>query len=343
MILKLIEMKTKTLFFSALLIMFSVVSNGQISKFLKNRANNAANVVERAAAKTVDKEVESAVQKKADNIADSINKNNSSNQNQGQGNQRQGGVNLGKFFSGKVDIKYSEEYDFTSRLWMQTESYEKKDVVKVDLYMYSNSSRPVVAMETKALSDEKGNTTPVTSEWVMDGENKCFLLLTDSNGTKMGIISSFNEEKTTQTQPDAKTVNQPNEKPSYQPKENPSQRITPTGFTKTGNTRMIAGYRCEEYSYTDPDNKTTGKLWFTKDANLKIDKRGWQRTGLGAYYSYAGFGEGIILATEAYDENGKLTMKSETKEINSNYPHSISVKGYALRQMNLNLGQTEQK
>jgi hypothetical protein len=26
-------------------------------------------------------------------------------------------------------------------------------------------------------------------------------------------------------------------------------------------------------------------------------------------------------------------MKSETKEINENYPHSISVKGYSLRQM----------
>jgi hypothetical protein len=200
-------------------------------------------------------------------------------------------------------------------------------------------------METKSISNEKGNTTPVSSEWIMDGENKCFIILTDDNGTKMGIISSVNEENKSQTQPDTKPAYQPEEKQAYQPNEIPSQRITPTGFTKTGNTRVIAGYRCDEYSYTDPENKVTGKLWFTKDTNLKIDKQSWQKTGMGAYYGYAGFGEGIILATESYDVNEKLTMKSETKEINPNYNHSISTRGYALRQLNLNLnqGQSEKK
>jgi hypothetical protein len=324
-------MKARTLFIVASLIMLPVVSNGQISRFLKNRANNAANVVERAAAKEVDKEVESAVQKKADKIADSINKH----------NEKQGGLNMSKLFSGKVDIKYNDEYNFTSRLWMQTESYEKKDVAIVDLFIYSNSSQPIVGMETKSISNEKGKSTPVSSEWIMDGENKCFIILTDADGSKMGIISSVNEENNAPTQPDVKPANKPDEKPVYQPNEIPSQRINPTGFTKTGNTRVIAGYRCDEYSYTDPENKVTGKLWFTKDANLKIDKRGWQKTGMGAYYGYAGFGEGIILATESYDENGKLTMKSETKEINPNYSHSISTKGYTLRQLNLNLTQAQ--
>lgn len=57
---------------------------------------------------------------------------------------------------------------------------------------------------------------------------------------------------------------------------------------------------------------------------------------MAAYYGYAGFEGGIILANEAYDKNGKLTMKSETKEINPDFNHSISVKGYSLRQMNQN-------
>jgi len=61
-----------------------------------------------------------------------------------------------------------------------------------------------------------------------------------------------------------------------------------------------------------------------------------KKTGMGTYYGYAGFEGGIILANEAYDDKGKLTMKSETKEINPVFSHSISTKGYALRQMNLN-------
>jgi hypothetical protein len=60
---------------------------------------------------------------------------------------------------------------------------------------------------------------------------------------------------------------------------------------------------------------------------------------MGSYYGYPGFEGGILLANETYDEKGKLTMKSETKEINPNFAHSITVQGYPLRQMNLNQGQ----
>jgi hypothetical protein len=232
-------------------------------------------------------------------------------------------MNLGGLFGGKVDLKYNDEYSFTSRLYMQTESYDKKDVVKMDMYMYYSSTSPSIGMETKSITDAEGTTSSVPSQMVMDGENKCFIILTDMGNTKMGIISPIPDENTAQTGPDGKPV----------------QKSTPTNFVKTGNTRVIAGYKCDEYTYQNADDKTTGKVWFTKDANLNIDRRGWQRTGMGAYYGYAGFEGGILLANEAYDKNGKLTMKSETKEISPNFPHSITVKGYALRQMNLNQGQ----
>jgi hypothetical protein len=190
----------------------------------------------------------------------------------------------------------------------------------MDLFMYYSANSPSIGMETKSITDEQGKTTPLTSSMVMDAENKCFIALTDMNDTKMGIISQMSDSA--QTQPDGKPA-----------------KNTPTNFTKTGNTKVIAGYKCDEYTYTDSEIKSSGKVWFTKDANLKIDKRGWQRTGMGAYYGYAGFEGGIILANEAYDNKGKLTQKSETKEILPNFAHTITVKGYALRQVNINQGQ----
>ena len=54
--------------------------------------------------------------------------------------------------------------------------------------------------------------------------------------------------------------------------------IPPT-FTKTGNTKKIAGYKCDEYNYIDADDKTTSKVWFSKDANLKIDKQRMEKAG----------------------------------------------------------------
>jgi hypothetical protein len=306
--------------------MITGISNAQIGKFIKNQASKAATIVNREAEKEANRKADSVAQANAEraaketskNIENDINKNNQSGKTEEQGNQSQGGIDLGKLMGGKVDLKYNEEYNFTSRLYMQTESYDKKDVLKMDLYMYFSVNSPRVGMETKSISNGQDNSSGVTSSMVMDGENKCFIILTDLNGTKMGIISP---------------VQDPN---SSQPESKTGQKSTTPVFTKTGNTRVIAGYKCDEYSYKNADDKSTGKVWFTKEANLNIDKRGWQQTGLSAYYGYAGFEGGLIMANEAYNESGKLTMKSETKEINPDFAHSISVKGYSLRQMNLN-------
>jgi hypothetical protein len=320
-------MKTRALLFFALLILMTATSNAQFGSFIKNQAAKAANAAARESEKEANRRADSAIQKNAERAAketaDKIERDSKANKTEEQGNQSQGGMDLGKFLGGKVDLKYNEEYSFTSRLYMQTETYDKKEVLKMDLFMFFSAKSPSVGMETKSLTDGQGNDTPIASTMVMDGENKCFIILTDINGTKMGIISAIPDEKTAQTQPDGKPV----------------QKVTPTEFTKTGNTKVIAGYKCDEYSYKNTENKTTGKVWFTKEANLKIDKRGWQNTGMAAYYGYTGFNDGIILANESYDEKGKLTMKSETKEINPSFNHSISVKGYSLRQMNLNQSQ----
>lgn len=229
-----------------------------------------------------------------------------------------GQVDLGGLFANKVTLKYKDDYQFTSRIYMVSETYDKDDVMKMDMYMFYNAGTPHIGVETQTLTDEE-NSTAVQAKMVMDGENKVFVILTDVNGMKMGMISEITEENTNIVGPDGKPVK------NYKP---------PT-FTKTGNTKVIAGYKCEEYTYKAED-KTSGKVWFTNDADLKIDRRGWNNSSLSYYYGSNQFNNGIILATESYDEKGKLQMKSETKEINKNFPHSISTKGYSLRQMNVN-------
>jgi hypothetical protein len=330
-------MKTRALFLLVALIMIlPAASNGQVGNLLKNKLNKVVKAGTKTADKEINKEIDTAVEKGVldarDKAATRVENN---RQNDGQpsqeegteatdkGNQSKGGAGFGKLFGNKVDLKYKEEYGFTSRIYMQTETYDKKDVMKMDFFMYYSTSNPSVGVETKTISNTEGEVAPVSALMVMDGENKCFLMLTDVNGMKMGMISAIPDENTAQPAPDGKQA----------------KKDTPPTFTKTGNSRIIAGYKCDEYSYADPDDKTTGKVWFTKAADLKIDKRGWQNSGMSAYYGNPDFNEGIILANESYDEKGKLTMKSETKEINPNFPHSISIKGYSLRQMNMNQGQ----
>lgn len=227
------------------------------------------------------------------------------------------GAAFSGLFGNKVTLKYKDDYPFTSRIHMVTETYDKKEVTKMDFYMFYSATTPSVGIETQTITDQE-NQTEVNAKMIMDGENKVFLMLTDINGMKMGTISEIPEENSTVVGPDGKPVK------NYKP---------PT-FTKTGNTRVIAGYKCDEYTYKD-EEKNSGKVWFTKDAKLKIDKRGWNSSSMSYYYGSDQFNDGIIMANEAYDEKGKIQSKSETVEINENFPHNISSAGYTLRQMNI--------
>ncbi|MGC1390406.1 MAG: hypothetical protein WA816_05170 [Bacteroidales bacterium] len=323
-------MKTRTLLFAALLTVSPAVSYGQLGNLLKRNTskvlNTAGEEASKDAIKQVDKVVEKKLEKMVDNAISSSNGNSKDNQKQGMG--------LGKMFSNKVDIKYNEDYNFSSRVYIETESFDKKETSKADLYLYFNSESPTLGIETMSNNSGKDNSGPETSTILMDGENKCFLLLLDENGTKMGVITAINEDNPVHP-------NQPQPQPQLQTEDKTVQNAPPldykpVSFIKTGSTRIIAGYRCDEYSYTDPDNKTKGNVWFTKDMDLKIDKRGWQKTALAPYYGYSTFEGGIILAAESYDADGKPTGKIETKEISQNSHYDISVKGYALRQMQIN-------
>jgi hypothetical protein len=319
------EMKTRGfIVLFALSLLIPVTSSAQVGSLLKNKMNKVVNAGAKTADKEIDAEIDTAVNKEAEKTrvkADERAEKNKQENNQpsatgGEASegQAQGGGALGSLFSNKVDLKYNESYNFTSRIYMVSETHDKKDVMKMDMYVYYSANHPSMGVETKSIQNTDGETLPVVANMILDGENKCFLMLTDMNGMKMGMISSVQDEYD-------------------QTADKKGKKDTPPVYTKTGNTREIAGYKCDEYSYVDPDDKSTGKVWYTTDSRIKIDKRGWKNTKMNAYYQSPQFNDGIILANEAYDEKGNLTMKSETIEINENYPHTISVQGYSLRQM----------
>jgi len=292
-------------------------------------------ILRRAINRQVSNELDSALDKK---IQDEQNKNRAKEKaaaDQNQANQatdkpaeagqpagNEGSGFGAKMFGNKVDLKYDEEYKFTSRIYMKMETYEKKDVMKMDFNMFYSANSPTLGVETKTISTEEDGTIPMVAFMIVDGVNKSFLVLSEVNSMKMGMISAIPDENTTVVQPDGK----------------PAKKVTTPQFTKTGNTRVVAGYKCDEYTYTNADDKTSGKVWFTREPNILVDKRGWNNTGMASYYGYDGFKDGIILASEANDEKGNLAMKAETIEINEKYPHSMSTKGYTLRQVKTDQG-----
>jgi hypothetical protein len=313
-------MKTRALFFALVLVMMPALSDGQVGGLLKKGASKVLNSVGKATAKEANKEIDSAAQKQADkmveNAAQDINESNQSDQSDQQGRRSSGqGVNLGGLFGGKVDLKYNEDYAFNSRMVMKMEMYDDKDVMKMDYNIYYSASSADAGIEMKTVVNEGSESVPMTTQIIVDGGNKCMIMLSDLGAMKIGMISEIPEEGDLQTQ---------------------EASSKPPVVTKTGNSKVIAGYKCDEYTFKEPDEKDWTKLWMTKDAVLNIDKHAWSKAGMPTAYAFPGFEGMTAMGWEAYDEKDKLLSKSEVVEINQNYNHSMSPKGYSLRQINFN-------
>jgi hypothetical protein len=318
-------MKTRTLLFAIMILILPATSSAQIGGLLKKAGSKVLNTVGKEASKEASRQADSIAQEKAQNAIDKHNQKLQDNQNdsagsqdQGSRGQRKGALTLGSVFGG-ADIKHNDEYGFDGRMYMQMEMYDKKDVVKSDYFIYFNQMNSNAGIEFKTIAKEGEESAPLATVMVYDNENKCFMMLIDKEGQKTGIISTLPSDSVMK----ARTA------------EKSGAESKPANVVKTGNSRVIAGYKCDEYKITEQDKKGYALAWMTKDLKIKADKSNWGKAGIPSYYG-AGLEGSSMLAMESYDESNKLAMKMETKEINQNYPHKISAAGFTFIKMNFN-------
>jgi hypothetical protein len=322
-------MKTRAIFLSLMMVcLVPAVSNAQLGNMIRNKASKVLNAGNKTLNKEVDHKIDSAATKRTQEEIDKANVNMEQNKTQeGQTGQAEGdqagrgeskGFNIGGLMGGKVTSKYNESYSFTSRIYQQMEMYDKKDkVTKMDYYIYFSEADPIMGIETKMeASSDEGDQVAMNSSIVIDGPNKAFISMTDVNNMKMGFISAIPDENSqAQTSGKAKT---------------------PPVITKTGKTKVIAGYKCDEYTYKDEENKRHGSIWATKDLKLNVNKSAFSKAGMNSYYGNTDLENSVALAMEQYNDKNELELKSDTKEVNKSFGHSISTTGYNFRQMNFN-------
>lgn len=330
-------MKTRALFLftAAMLILTPVVSQAQVGGLLRNKLNRVINAGTKTVDKEIDHKIDSAAQKKTQEEIDKANQNAEQNkaenaqseQSEGdkEGGKESKGFNFGGLMGGKVTSKYNESYSFTSRIYQQMEIHDKKDKTTVmDYYIYFSEADPIMGIETKIEgTSEQGDQVAMASSVVIDAPNKSYISMSDINNMKMGFISAI---------PDEGNQAQAGEKAKTAPV-----------VTKTGNTKVIAGYKCDEYTYRYEDNKSHGTIWATKDLKLKINRTAFSKAGMNTYYGNTDLDNSFSLAMEQYNEKNELELRTDTKEVNKSFSHSISTTGYNFRQMNFNQGGGQQK
>lgn len=307
-------MKTRSIFLLLVLVMM-----------LPAKSNAQGWILRRAIDRKIEHKVDSAVDKSE---KDEAKKKQQADQNQTDKTtttEKKGTKDTGRgLFGGKIDIKYEDEYKFTGRIYMQMETYDKKDVTKADMYTYFNTTSMSAGIDMIPVDVKEENKSYPTT-FIFDGENRSFLMLIENKDSKTGIISSL----PTDSAMAAQTKSQKGPDPAK------------ATITKTGNSKVIAGYKCDEYKVVDAEKDGFSNVWMTKDVKIKADKKYWGKAGVPTYYGYLGFEGSTMLANESFDKNGKMTMKMETKEINQSFAHSISTAGITF--MKMNFGQAGKK
>jgi hypothetical protein len=297
-----------------------------MSIMLSATSNAQAWLLRRAIDRKLEHKVDSAVDKsdKDEAIAkqQSGQKQSDTTSAQSKGGTKATGRGL---FGGKIDIKYEDEYKFTGRIYMQMENYDKKDVMKSDYYTYYNSNTLNAGIEMIPADQKQDDNKTVPTVFLFDNDNRCFMMLIENKDSKTGIISTLPSDS-------AMAAQSKNQKGA-----NPDKAT----ITKTGNSRVIAGYKCDEYKIVDAGQQGYSNVWMTKDVKLKADKKYWGKSGMPTYYNYPGFEGAMMLAMEGFDKDNKPTMKMETKEINDKFSHSISTTGITF--MKMNFGQAGKK
>ncbi|HPS13652.1 MAG TPA: hypothetical protein PLB87_10275, partial [Prolixibacteraceae bacterium] len=216
-------MKKLVIVFLALMMGASV--NAQVLRSIaRSAANQAKNSAVNRTEKEVDKKVDEEVNKSIDKMLESDStKNKKSTQTV---SENQDSVRASKFMK-KLGISteavpHKEEYKFTGQIVTTMEVTDSKGEK-------SPASEFVTCFNEKssdAMMKIKGDDNKSVTTTIVDVENKCMMLLTESDGNKSGFAMKFDPNSTQTTTAGQKT-------------SKGEEECTPT---KTGNTKSISGY-----------------------------------------------------------------------------------------------------
>lgn len=297
----------RALSFFLVFLLLATMANAQIVDRTKERAkdktnNRIENRIDRGIDKGLDG-VEGLFKKK--NKEDKELEEESTTGSEKDMNQAgQGGLNLGGKFAGKDEVKAS--YDFEHEVDYHMTNTKKNGKVddEMDMTMLITESADMFGM--KVLTDNASSTV------VYDMEKSLMLTLTDSEGNKTGMAIRLDEA-------------QINEAVEEEIEDSTGK------FAKTGRTKTILGYTCEEWAGEEDGSRT--EAWMSSEVGFNLMRAMKfmenEKKSKGSQFGSADIPGGLLMESTTTDlKSGEVNHMVATR-VAKNSNTSVKTGGYS--------------
>jgi predicted transcriptional regulator len=337
---------TKKLLLAIIVLSISAISintQAQVSNYLKKKAQQATSRAGQKADEEVTGEMNEKVDKGVEKIFNKLLGEDEETQTQSQG-QTQTENN----YNSDTETKTNQSSDYSSSSSRSNNS--ESAAANAMLKSFGISTEPVNVQENYAYS---GNIKMAVQSWNDNGKSEGEVLYTtymtsDNSGfamefldekkgksimifdladEKMIILSDDGNEKAGMVTPYAGLKDNINEALNEEDEaefENFSA-INPN-LKRTGNSKMIAGFSCDEYTYEDDESNVN--LWMTNKLPADLWANMFSANAISAA-SYGNYG-GFVMEMDQRDKNSKDRVFMHVNEVNKNQNKNISTSGYKL-------------
>jgi len=276
------------------------------------------NIQQRIQQETEKKIEDKAVDKANSEIDKAINTafENAENENDGEGtNPERVNANFLNSLGGEP-IPVEDNYSFQEKIKMHVTNYSKSGKKESEGEFITLLSKNTQNMAYKMISGDM--TQPGNGCIIIDATNNAMIILNEEDGEKSGLIYGFEAFM--------KSIGGADEDADKSYTENPESFISNPNVKKTGKSKKIAGYNCDQYLYEDEESESD--IWITKD--LKMEGKdifsSLYKTSL--YSSGVAWGY-MMEATSTNKSDGKKTQMQVT-EVDTKSKTTFSLSDYEI-------------
>lgn len=294
----------------ALSVIIAQPSSGQ--RLLKNIQKRAEQSMERKVEQRANEKIDEKIDESLDKVEESLEKDpkdapSGSDSGASAKDNSSRGLRLlkGMGISGEP-VPVADSYNFNQLIQMRIETYKKSGKLdsEGEFITYLNPNTKSMAYQFVSgnmAQDGQGM-------FIIDAENGATIILSDEKGQKTGVVygmGSFME-----------SLGKTYEEELTDIPQSPEAYLTNPNVKKTGQTKNVAGYSCEEYIYSDED--TESEIWITKD--LKMNTQDFFGALFKVSMASNGMGWGYMMeSTSKNKKNGEKSIMKVTKvDKNSN-------------------------